>query len=275
MEDLFEFVRKCGCDIEFVSQKTQELERLIGKMADERAEEISEKYFNAQKEEYRIEIIQEINAANIKVKAAEISRNSPYITETVFIDGKELHRADFIAETPGRYPLYEDVQLICNSNYEYQLLYKNGKRKYVSDFVVVACIIVNATGPGCCKAIIVYIRGVETPLIFEGGDISLSELRRQTQFLNNGLNIPGEVYLASFKQAISKCSNVFFLTIPELPGMNLMQDGRYDYTSSLSVMPGLEKLYSDEIKQHKLIQHERVFEEVAMDYRQSFRTFGM
>ena len=254
---------------QLVEKHIKELEARSEDLAKEKAEDL----FIAQKEEYRLEVIKEINTANIMDKAAEISRSSLYITETVVIDGNELSGSEFILDTFRKGPLYEDVQLIYNEySREYQLLYRNGKRKFISVFVVVACVIVNATGLGKCRAIVVCLQGVDVPLIFYGGDISPSAIRRQTRFCQKGLKISSEVYCASFIEAIRRCANVFFLTIPEHTGRNLLQGGGYDYTSSLSVIPGLEELYPAEIRQHDLFQHERKFEEVVAECKAKLPT---
>lgn len=255
---------------QLVDKHNEELEAKAAELAKKTAENM----FNAQKEDLRLEVFKEINTDNITKKATEISRSSPYITETVVIDGKELSGNEFILNTFRSYPLYEDVQLIYNEySQEYQLLYKNGKRKFISVFVVVVCVIVNATGPRKCKAIVVYLRGVDTPLVFYERDISPFAIRQQTRFCKKGLSVSSEVYCASFLQAMRMCSNVFFLTIPEHSGWNLLQGGGYDYTSSLSVIPGLEELYPAEIKQHKLIQHKREFAEVITEYRTKLPSF--
>ncbi|MBE6877503.1 MAG: hypothetical protein E7496_12495 [Ruminococcus sp.] len=147
---------------------------------------------------------------------------------------------------------------------------KNGNRKFVSNFVVMGVVIVNGTSPGHCKAIVVLLQGKDKPLIFYEGDISPAALRRQTCFFKKGTTISREVVCESFIRAVKMCCNVFFLTIPEHSGGNFLEGGVYNYTSALSVIPGLEELYADEIRQHHLIQHKRKFEEVTAEYRNLF-----
>lgn len=255
--DMFDYLK-------IMESHNEELEKKSEELAIEKADS----HFNAKKEAYRLEVIMEIEAANSAKKVAEISRSSVYVSESIIVDGKELQGSDFVLDSLGREPLYSECQLIHSENRcEYQLLYKNGKRKFVSDFVVVACAIVNATGQGKCKAVVVFLRGLETPLIFRKGDMSSSAIRRQTRFERKGLSVSSEVYCASFIEAVRKCTNIFFLTIPDHIGMNLLLSGAYDYASSLSVIPGLEELYSDEIKEHNLVKHERSFKEVIDDYK--------
>jgi len=256
------------CDYrEIMDKHKEEVETKAEELAKEKAEEL----FNAQKEEYRLEVIKEINIAAVTAKRAEISRSSPYISENVTVNGKELHGCDFIPDTAIHDPLYDDVQLIYNDySHEWQILQKNGKRKFVSNFVVLAIVIVNATGIGQCKAIAVYLQGVDKPLIFKEGDISPSALKKQTQFFKKGTTITDKAFCESFVRAMKICCNIFFLTIPEHSGGNFLQEGVYNYTSALSVIPGLEELYADEIKQHQLIQHERKFEEVIAEHSTLF-----
>ena len=245
----------------------------LNEKAIELAEEIAERTFNEKREEYRLQIIKEVDAANTIKKVAEISCSS-YVNEAIIVKGKKLCGCDYINDIYRRDPLYEDVQLIYNEiTKEYQLLYKNGKRKFVSDFVVNACAIVNANGLGKCKALVVYLKGLDTPLIFYDGDLSPSEIRRKTRFEKKGLSVSSEVYCASFIEAIRKCTKVVFLTIPEHFGMNLLQEGECDYTSALSVIPGLEELYPNEIIQHKLVQHDRKFDELITAYKEKLPVF--
>lgn len=263
----FDFVYECGCDIELASEKARELDALIEKEAARLAKQKAGETIAAQKDELRLQIIKEINDSYIHNRSSEISRSSPYIYEKFVVKGKELNIWDFMNVVYRRNRLYEDAQLIYNDYCdEYQLMYKNGKRKFVSEFVVVAWVVVNATGPGKCKAIAVYLKGYDSPIIFYEGDINPTVLKRQTRFYNKGLNVSNDVIFASFLQAMKACSNGFFLIIPEHSGIIKLEGGNINYTSALSIIPGFEEMYPDEIKAHQLIQHEVCFDEVVMQY---------
>ena len=247
-----------------VDKHNEELNTRAQELAQEKADDL----FNEKKENYRLETIREINAANVIAKAKEVSSSSPYISENVVVGGRELVGVDFIPDTPNRDSLYSETQLLYNDySHEWQLLYKNGKRKFVSNFEVSLVGIINASGPGQCQAIAVWTQDAEKPLIFIDGDVSPSALRKQTRFGRKGTSVSNEVYCETFVRSMRKCQKVVFVTIPEHSGVNLLQGGKYYYTSSLSIIPGLEELYAEEIKQHQLIEHDRDFNQVLADYK--------
>lgn len=71
----------------------------------------------------------------------------------------------------------------------------------------------------------------------------------------------------AFKRSLYMCPNIWFITIPEHMGGYKLPDGSLTYVSSLSVLPGLEALFSDKIKEHILVPHNRTFDDVTKDYR--------
>ena len=250
--------------MDLVEVHDHEVEEKATELADEKAANL----FNEKIEEHRLQVIKEIDEANTKAKYAEISTSSPYISTRDSVNNKDVCGIDYIDRYYLKAPEYDEAQLIYNEyTHDYQLLYRNGKRKYVSNFVVVACVVVNESGPGRCRAIVVYLRDSEIPIIFPYGEINSSELRRQAWFKMKGLNVGYDIYFASFVAALRKCQNILFLTIPKHPGMNILPSGDYDYTSALSVIPGLEKLYPKEIKSHYLIQHDKKFMDVVTEYQ--------
>lgn len=117
MKNSYDFVCECGCDIEFASQKAEELDNFINAEAEQLANAKAEEKFNAQKDYYRHQIIKEINESNVIKKGAEISRSSPYIRENIVADGKRLSSSDFINDKYIHSILYEDIQLIYNDIY--------------------------------------------------------------------------------------------------------------------------------------------------------------
>ena len=268
MKSLFDFVYECCDDIEFANEKAKELEKIVNEMVEERAQYLAEKKFNDMKEKFHNETVREINEGNVRKKGEELSRSSPYISENIVVGDRKLCGCDFISTTLCQDSQYEDDKLILNdSQQEWQLLYKNGRRKYVSNFIVTGCLIVNAKAPGICKAFVVFLHKTENPLIFYDGKIESSEIINQTFFNKRGINTNKSAYCESFIRALKMCTNISFLTIPEHSGWNLLPNGKYDYTSSLSVNSNLEELYPEEIKQHKLINSNRDFKDVLNDYK--------
>lgn len=123
----------------------------------ELAEKKAEKLFETKKEEFRLEVIREIDAANVRVKGAEIS-SSPYISKQVETNGTALTREHFVPEGNVRDPQYSGDQLMYNDGVRsWQHLKSKGGRNFISDFVVSVIVVVNATGPGQCEAIVVCL----------------------------------------------------------------------------------------------------------------------
>lgn len=205
------------------------------------------------------------------MRRKEIHKNipfSPYITDTIRIDGKTVRGRSFIGSINFAEPNYEDARLIYDPfSHTYQWEYRNGERKYVSDFCVRGILIVPPTKQLHRKDILVYLHGSENPLIFPEGDVSFTAIRRQTQFNRKGLSVSSEIYCTSFIEAMRACTYIRFLMIPDYPGWNLLPNGSFDYTSSSSVIPELENLYSDIIKQHHLIQCNQKLELAVSEYK--------
>lgn len=266
-KSFFSFAFELTGDVEDSARLEERYNKDLDIKSDELARQKAEEIFETKKEAYRLEVIKEINEANITAKGAEISR-SPYISKEVESNGKTLTRQHFVPEGIVRDPAYDGEQLIYNDCvHNWQRLKSKGGRDYVSDFVVSVIVVVNATGPGQCDAIAVCLQGVEKPLIFKDGVIDLRSVKRETAFCQKGLKHNGELMFQSFIRAMKKCKDVFFLTIPEHVGGVLLYGGVYSYTSMMSMISGLETLYPEEIKQHQLLQHDRRFEEVVADYR--------
>lgn len=270
MDVFFDFVCDCGCDIEFAKPKAEELKAMMKEMAEKESQRLAEKKINDMKESFYVETVKKVNEENVRKEGEELSRSSPYISDNIIVGDKKLRGCDFISMTLCRDSQYEDAQLMFNDlNQEWQLLYRNGRRKYVSNFIVTSCLIVNAKAPGICKALVVFLHNVEKPLIFYDGKIKLYEIKNQTLFNKRGINTNNNAYYESFIRAVKMCTHVSFLTIPEHSGWNLLPNGKYNYTSALSVSFHLEELYPEEIKQHKLINNNRNFEDVLNDYKKT------
>ena len=168
----YELAAKFISDVEYAVEAAKEMDKIIDEEAAERAAGMAHKIIDTTLEQHRIEVINEIDAANAVKRVAGITRSCPYVSEFVSINGKGVYGNDFILHLAGRTPLYDEEQLIyIVDRREYQLLNKNGRRNLVSNFFADMCVIVDATGPGECRCLVVYLQGVKKPLFFYGGDI--------------------------------------------------------------------------------------------------------
>ncbi len=172
---------------------------------------------------------------------------SQFISESVLVNGEELGRGHFILDKPFYDPLSEDIRMFFDdTNDRWLVRVKKGSPKLISRFVVVACLIVDASGPGKCRAFVIFLKGEAKPLIFWDGIIDARNLRRQTQFHQRGLsNGWKDLYHESFLRALSMCKAVSFLTLPRHAGWNATPDGRIIFVSAAMDIPLLGGLFED------------------------------
>lgn len=209
---------------------------------------------------------------------------SPFISETI-TRSEEVYPSSFIPDRPANDPVSEDVRLYFDDITERWLVrVKNGLPKLVSRFVVDGCLIIDASGPGKCRAFVVFLKGEANPLIFWGGTIEAAELRKQTQFHQKGLSYARkDLYHESFMRALAMCKVVYFLTLPTHAGWNLTPSGSQAFVYSAMMKPEFEGLFlkdkSDNEKEKRarnkihnffldinLESSDREFEEIVADY---------
>ena len=168
-----------------------------------------------------------------------------FISEKVTVNGEELYPNMFIPDKPVNDLISDDVRLNFDDTTERWLVrVKNGLPKLISRFVVTACLIVDASGPGACRAFVIFLKGEAKPLIFWDGTIEAAELRRQTQFHQKGLSYAHkDLYHESFLRALSMCSSVYFLTLPKHGGWNMTPDGLRVFVDSGMMQPQFEGLF--------------------------------
>lgn len=237
------------------------------------SEEKAEEKFQDKKEEYCLEIRKKIREEYRITKGIEITRLSPFISEAVKVNGQELVRQDFIPDTFKRDPQYTNKQLNLNPyNGQWQMISKVSGPKYVSSVDVIACLIVNVAGPGKYYALVVFIKGRSSPLIFIGGNLSTHNIMAQLQLDDTSLN---EKWVAeAFKRSLLMCPYVFFLTLPEHAGWNLTPGGLRKFVCSDLAVPELVGLFNDKKNTLRnvcfditLESTERSIKEIAGDYQ--------
>ena len=269
--DTWNFVHSCGCDIEFVSQKAKELDKIIDDEAEKRSIKKEEERFNAHKEEFQLEVLKQFQEEGIKKEGLNLSSASSLITDTYIINGIELYPKYYIPDSTLDAPLYEETILTKNSySLEYQEYNKtNGKRKFVWNNPVTLVCICNPIEVGTCENIAVFLKGKTKPLIFPIGEITLDGFRRQTTFARKGLNVSVQKHFESFLRSLQECPNKKFLTIPKHAGGVTLQNGVTTYISSESVILGLEDLFLDEVKEHIMVAHPLSLEDSSAIYRKA------
>ena len=286
-EKIVEVIRgglyKNGCDIEFLQRETENIMASINKSADALVNEKIEELLPVLKEKAHTDAVRQVRAEYRIAKGVKIYGLSPFISETIMVNGEELGQGHFILDKPFYDPLSEDIRMFFDDITERWLVrVKNGTPKLISRFVVVACLIIDASGPGSCRAFVVFLKGEDKPLVFWNGIIEPAELRKQTQFHQKGLSYARkDLYHESFMRALSMCSQVYFLTLPKKAGWNWTPDGLRVFVNSAMMQPEFEDLFmkdkdkrkkGNSNKMHNIFRDislgtsEREFEEVVTDY---------
>lgn len=267
MSDSYELAAKYIGDIEDASEAAKEIDKLIDLEADHRAEV----KLDARKEKYQLYVLKQLQEEGIRKEGMELSSASPLISDTYTIDGIEVFTDDHIPDSNEAAPLYEET--IVNKNeysLEYQEINRNtGKRKFVWKNPVTLVLIDNPTADGKCKEIDVCLKGIKKPLRFPKGEITEEAFRKQTTFARKGRNVSVRKQYEAFLQDLRECQNKKFLTIPKHTGGITLPTGVVTYISSASVIPGLEEVFPEEVREHKMIAHNLPLMDTAAIYRKA------
>ena len=235
------------------------------------AKTMEEERFNAHKKEYQLEVLQQLQAEGIKKEGTELSSASPLISDTYIVDGVTLLSDDFIPDSVETDPLYEETSLIKSTySLEYQEVnHKTGKRKLAWKESATLVLICNPIAYGKCEEIDVFLKGVKKPLRFPNGEISEEAFRRQTPFARKGRNVSVRKQFESFLLDLRECPNKKFLTIPKHAGGVTLPNGMTTYISAESVITGLEELFHQEVRDHKMVAHALPLKDTAAIYRKA------
>lgn len=193
----------------------------------------------------RAEAVKQARAEFSMADGRRIYGLSPLCCETITVNGEELYPNSFIPDRPVIGTICENNPLYFDDRSESWLMFvKNGTTKLISQFVVVACLIIDASGPGSCRAYVIFLKGEAKPLVFWGGTIDETELRRQTQFHQRGLSYPRkDLYHESFLRALRMCKAVYFLTLPKHAGWNQTPEGLRVFVDSAMMRTEFEGLF--------------------------------
>lgn len=220
------------------------------------------------KEDAHNEAVKKVRAEFALADGRRIFGLSAFCSETLTANGLELYYNRFIPDSPVYDPIGEDTRLYFgDQNDKWFVREKNVLPKLISHFVVVSCLIVNASGPGRCQAYVVFLKGRADPLIFLGGIIEPSELRRQTQFHQRGLSYSRkDLYHESFIRALRMCKAVYFLTLPKHAGWNRTPEGSRIFVDSAMMRPEFEGLFlKKDTREKKCNKMHNVFCDISLE----------
>ena len=228
-------------------------EKRIAENDDAQAKEIVKKQLPEIQEKARANALKQVRKEYRLSKGVKIHDSSPFISETITINGTELNRSHFIPDKVINDPVNEDVKLFFDDqNDRWVVSEKYRLQKPISCFVVVACLIVNASCSGTCMAYVVFLKGEAKPLIFWNGIIDPASLRRQTQFHQKGLSYSRkDLYHESFLRALRMCKVVYFLTLPKHAGWNTTPGGSRIFVHSDMMLPQLNGLFLNKDSDYK------------------------
>ena len=130
-------------------------------------------------------------------------------------------------------------------------------------------LICNPITYGKCEEIDVFLKGVKKPLRFPNEEISEEAFRRQTPFARKGRNVSVRKQFESFLLDLRECPNKKFLTIPKHAGGVTLPNGVTTYISAESVITGLEELFHQEVRDHKMVAHALPLKDTAAIYRKA------
>lgn len=275
-EKISDILWENGCDTEFLRRETDRVINVITNYNDSLINERTAELLPSIKEKATEEALKQKGAEYRIAEGGRISSLSVFISETVINNGEELSRSQFIPDNPIYDPANEDIHLYFDDLSERWLVrVKNGIPRLISRFVVVGCLIVDVSGPGPCRAYVVFRKGEAKPLIFWDGVIEAAELRRQTQFHQRGLSYGRkDLYYESFLRALKMCKAVFFLTLPRHAGWNITPDGRLTFVSAAMDIPLLGGLFGEGKGQLRNVARdiilnptERTLESIVADYQ--------
>ena len=114
-----------GCELEFLETEAKKIMSVINESADKVAETIAQEKCAKKAEELREEITTDVRREFSIIKGIEIAKISPFISESVVVNGCKLTREDFIPHSFKCDYAYDGKQLMLNPMLRHwQLIYK-------------------------------------------------------------------------------------------------------------------------------------------------------
>lgn len=158
-------------DIETIDLIKTYADKKVEAEADSKANEKVGELLPAIKEHAYIDAVKQVRSEFIIAEGVRIYGLLPFISETITFNGEQYDRNHFIPDRVINDPVNEEVRLYFDdTNDKWLVNVKNGLPKLISRFVVVACLIVDDSGPGMCRALVIFLKGEAKPLIFSEAD---------------------------------------------------------------------------------------------------------
>lgn len=250
-----------------IKQKYHEcFQQEVDKCVQEEVETAHEKMAIELEQKIRLEVQREETEKNRKRSKADTTPVKPFLFDTVSFGDKTYDSREYIRPMLYQFSPNSDKELRRNPyNDNWELLSRTKGPQFVSAVNVVTCLIVNASGPGTCEALVIYIKGRDRPLLFKDGNLGTQRIMTLLQLEETSLD--SKWVAEAFRKSLRNCYNISFLFIPRHTGGNILPDGSLTYVSSINVLPGMESLYPTEIKEHRLIPHALEFKDTLNNYK--------
>ncbi|SHM65235.1 hypothetical protein SAMN04487860_1098 [Ruminococcus flavefaciens] len=222
----------------------------------EKVDDAKKKALCEQEEELKLKLQREAEEDNKKKVKPNLRCIKPLIHDTVSFVDQTYDGRDYVIPNVGKYSRSYDKELRKNPyGGDWELTYNTKGPRFISSVNVATCLIVNASGPGICDALVIFLRGRDKPIVFAGGNLSDTRIINALQLEDTAPEKRNWV-AAAFRASLRDCDDISFLDIPQHAGGNMLRDGKFVYVSSFNVYPGTEALFPNEVKNHFLIHGE-------------------
>ena len=244
----------------------EEIQEEVDRRVQEGVDLAKEKMSMELEQKLRLDIQAEETEKNRKQCKADTTPVKQFHFDTVSFGEKTYDSREYIHPLLYKFSPNSDKELRRNPyNGNWELHFRTKGPQFISAVNVVTCLIVNASGPGTCEALVIYIKGRDRPLIFKDGNLGTQRIMTLLQLEETSLN--SKWVAEAFRRSLRDCYNISFLFIPRHAGGNILPDGSLTYVSSINVLPGMESLYPTEIKEHRLIPHALEFKDTLNNYK--------
>lgn len=216
----------------------------------------------------RLDVQREETEKNRKQCKVDLTPIKPGLFDTISFGDKTYDYRQFIHPVIKKYSGNADDGIRKNPHFkEWERTYRTKSPKYLTSANVNLCLIINPSGPGVFEELAVFTDGRDKPHLYPNGNVSTKRINTELQLEDDIPPNEANWVAAAYRLSIRECGNVYFYNIPKHPGWDIQPNGELVYVSSLSVLPGLEKLYPTEIKEHRLLPHALELKNAIKNYR--------
>ncbi len=240
----------------------------VDRRVQEEVDSIKEQVAIELEQRIRLEVQREETEKNRKQCKVNLNPIRPLLFDNVTYGEKTYDYREFIHPVIKKYSGNVDDGIRKNPHFkEWERTFKNRSPKYLTSSNANLCLIINSSGPGVFEELAVFTDGSDKPHLYPNGNVSTKRINTELQLEDDLPPNEANWVAAAYRLSIRECENVYFYNIPKHPGWHIRPNGELVYVSSLSVLPGLEKLYPTEIKEHRLLPHAQELKEAIKNYR--------